>query len=206
VTIAPLYRKHFGQTATIVGMGPSLLRLRAIDFPPGPVITLNHAILTVRTLNLPNPLYVMQKDGCVPHLDGSITVPLKCICPSDRLVPPLRGETAIFSAAESPDCFPSHKPRYVIDVEADFGLRWSSMSAPVAALLADWMGCTSILMMRHDAYTKRDYRRASPDGGSNRGYRVASVQAKALAERHGLTIKWFDPPHAWHGGRAGDRR
>jgi len=203
-TIAPLFRKHRGQTATIVGMGPSLLRLRARDFPPGPVITLNHAILTVRSLHLPNPLYVMQKDGCMPH-NGQADVPLSCACPSDRLVPLLRGETAIFSAAESPDCYPNHRPRFVIDVEGDFGLPWSSMSAPVAALLADWMGCTSILMVGHDAYTRNDYRRAAPNGGSNRGYRHASVQAKYYAEKHGVAIRWYDPPHTWHGGRVMNR-
>lgn len=203
MTIAPLFRKHRGETATIVGMGPSILRLRPQDFPPGPVITLNHAIVEVRKLNLPNPLYVMQKDGCVPH-HADVEVPISCACPSDRVVPLLRGETAIFSAAESPNCMPKHRPRYVIDVEADFGLPWSSMSAPVAALLADWMGCTSILMVGHDAYTKKDYRRATDNGGSSRGYRLASFQAKDLAEKHGVAIRWYDPPHAWHGGRVGD--
>jgi hypothetical protein len=192
-SIAPLFRKHRGETATIVGMGPSVLRLRPQDFPAGPVITLNHAVIPVRRLELRNPMYVMQKDGCQPHT-GQSAVPLSCVCPSDRLVPPIRGETAIFSTAESPDCFPNHKPRYVIDVEGDFGLPWASMSAPVAALLADWMGCATILMMGMDSYTRKDYRRASPNGGSNRGYRVASVQAKDLAEKHGLTISWYDPP------------
>lgn len=188
---------HLGETASIVGMGPSLRSLRARDVPPGPVIALNHAILHIRPLRLPNPIYVMQKDGCIPHGEigaRPIAIPTRnCICPSPRVVKPLPPEILLLSAAESSHCFRRYEFRHVFDVQADFGLPWNTMSTPVAASIARWMGCTSLRMIAHDAYTRGLFGRAGTSGvkpGSAKGYRRAAVQARQYAESVGMAIEF----------------
>jgi hypothetical protein len=182
---------HRGEPVTIVGRGPSLLKLTKADFGRGPVISLNHAILRLRMLDLDDPMYVMQKDGCVVHTSHS-SVPLGCVCPNGRMIAPLEDETLILSAAESPHCFPDHQLRHIVDVEA-FGLPWYTMSAPVAVRVAEVMGCSSVRMLAFDSFTRRDGRRV--DGGrtisrGSRGYRIAAVQANAYAIASGLDIEW----------------
>jgi hypothetical protein len=188
---------HVGQTAIIVGMGPSILLLRARDFPPGPIIAINHAIRTVRKHKLPNTIYTMQKDGCTPHGGRNqprLNMPIRhCVCPSVRTVKPVEPEILLLSAAESSHCFPLYPFRHVFDVEADFALPWNTMSVPVAARIAHWMGCTALCMIGHDAYTRGVFGRVSGYGvvsGSGRGYLRASVQAKAYAESVGMAIEF----------------
>ncbi len=177
---------------TIVGRGPSLLALTKHDFDRGPVISLNHAILRLRMLDLDDLLYVMQKDGCVMH-DSRARTPLRCICPNRRMIAPREDETLLLSAAESPRCFPKHPRRHVFDVERDFGWPWYTMSAPVAVRIAEVMGCRHIRMLAMDSYTVGDKRRVD-DGRTirrgSRGYRNASVQANAYAVAAGLDIEW----------------
>jgi hypothetical protein len=180
---------HVGETASIIGLGPSIRSLRARDVAPGPVITINHAILYVRKLHLPNPIYVMQKDGCIDHLFA--VPPPTCICPSPRMVEPIPPEIVLLSAVESSHCFTDYDRRHVFDVEADFGLPWTAMSTPVAARIAHLMGCTALNMIAHDAYTRGLYGRAPGGGmatGSARGYRRASVQARDYAKSIGMAI------------------
>lgn len=186
---------HPGETATIVGMGPSILHLRPRDFPPGPVIAVNHAILTVRKHKLPNPIYTMQKDGCTPHGGRNqprINMPIRhCVCPSVRTVKPIEPEVLLLSRAESSHCFPAYPLRHIFDVEGDFRIPWNTMSVPVAARIAHWMGCTALHMLGHDAYTLGFYGRVSGYGvvpGSGRGYRRAGFQAKRYAESVGMAI------------------
>jgi hypothetical protein len=188
---------HVGETATIVGMGPSILGLAAADFGPGPIITLNHAIRTVRALKLANPLYTMQKDGCIPHGrrgQKPPRIPIRCCaCPSPRTVPPLDPEELLLSWAESSRCFPTYPRRHVFDVERDFGMGWNTMSAPVAVKIATWMGCTSLRMRGFDAYTCGDGRRVAVYGvgaGSARGYARSGAQAAAIAAAAGLSVTW----------------
>ena len=188
---------HAGETATIVGMGPSILRLTADDFGPGPIITLNHAILTVRKLDLPNPVYSMQKDGCIPHgrrHQHPPRIPIRaCACPSPRMVPPIEPEELLLSWAESSRCFATYPRRHVFDVERDFGYEWNRMSAPVAVRIAMWMGCTALVMRGFDAFTSGDVRRVPVNGvgtGSPRGYALSGVQSAAIAKAAGLPITW----------------
>jgi hypothetical protein len=183
----------------IVGSGPSLLSLTAADFVRGPVITLNDVIVTVRGLGLPNPLYVMHKDGCIAHdrkwtyigRRRRIRLPLGCICPG-RLVPPVETETVLLSAAESPRCFAGYALRHVFDVEADFGVAWHTPSAPIAVRLAHVMGCASLLMLGHDAYTLGDDRRVygTAIGEGTPGYRKCGDLANAAAIDLGMAITW----------------
>lgn len=184
---------HAGQEATIVGKGPSILRLRARDIPPGPVIALNHAILVIRELGLAQPVYSMQKDGCVPHASGRFPVPIdRCICPNPaKMTPPREPEVLLLSAAESSRCFPDYPRRHVFDT-ADFGLPWNTMSCPVAVRIAALMGCTSLLMLGHDAYTRGDFRRVEHGLVPSRrdGYRRAALQAQAFARAGGLGVEF----------------
>ena len=188
---------HAGETATIVGLGPSILDLRPTDIPPGPVITINHAILRVRKLGIANTIYTMQKDGCTPHGGRGaprIAIPIRrCICPSTRTIKPIKPEVLLLSAAESSLCFKDYPLRHVFDVERDFGIAWNTMSVPVAARIAHWMGCTGLHMIGHDAYTRGVYGRVSGYtvvGGNKRGYIHAALQAKAYAESVGMAIRF----------------
>ena len=65
--VDPLRNRHAGQTATVVGKGPSLLTLTPRDFGSGPVIAINHAILEVRKLGLRQPA-LQPAEG---HLHGA---------------------------------------------------------------------------------------------------------------------------------------
>lgn len=184
--------RHAGQVASIVGTGPSLLHLRPSDFDDGPVIVLNHAILQVRRLGLPNLLYSMQKDGCQIHNEGA-DIPLACVCPSDEMVQPEPPEILLLSAAESSGCFPDYPLRHVVDVEADLGVSWATSSSPVAVLLAALMGCTSVCMLAHDSYTSGDARRVvGTDVVSVAGqhYRGSAEQANDAALAMGVPITW----------------
>jgi hypothetical protein len=188
---------HAGETATIVGMGPSILGLEAADFGPGPIITLNHAILTVRALGVPNTVYTMQKDGCIPHgrrRQNPPRIPIRgCACPSPRTVPPREPEELLLSWAESSRCFATYSRRHIFDVERDFGMVWNTMSAPVAVKIAIWMGCTSLKMLGFDAHTRGDSSRVRVYGvgpGSPRGYALSAVQSSSIAKAAGLSVTW----------------
>jgi hypothetical protein len=158
-------------TTTIVGRGPSLLSLTRDDFPPGRVIALNASIVQVRRLNLPNPIYTMQKDGCRSHLwtDDEYQAPgPDHACPLEiQMVRPEGDETLIVSVRESLYCFNDWPRRIVIDVEAEFGLPW---------------------------YTNGSNVRVDPDDSMtddpHSGYRNAGVMADALAREHGTVIRW----------------
>jgi hypothetical protein len=170
----PLRGVHAGQSCTVIGRGPSLLRLTAKDIGPGPVIALNHSILEVRKLRLRNPTYSMQKDGC--------------------LVPPMPPETLILSAAQSRRCFPDYAPRYVIDV-TKLGMTVRAFSTTFAVAMAHVMGCSSVRMLACDGYTVGDFR--TVQGGElvtiGKGYNHAGEQATNLARRLRIGIEWVAP-------------
>lgn len=181
---------HPGATAYIVGRGPSLARLTADDFGAGPVISLNAAIHHVRTLGLANPIYYLWKDGCLPHtpLDNDPGIH-DCALPFPR-----HGEVFLTSLAEGRFCLTEWKDRHVIDVEAEFGVPWWTMSAPVAVEIAHAMGVAELVMYGHDAFTDDDNRRIEEDGrlvdDPHAGYYNAGAMSQAAAQKHGLPIRW----------------
>lgn len=200
-TIAGLAGRHAGETCHIVGRGPSLLRLTPDAFGPGPVIAINLAILAIRELCLPNPVYAMQKDSCVTndiigHWAGDTRA-----CPgpcgaAGPLALPVAPETLLASVAESPFCFRDYPRRYLFDVERDFGLTWWTMSAPIAVLIASLMGCTSLVMLGHDAYTVGDARLYEPDQGlvnNINGYAQAGAECDTVAAQLGMAVTWVRP-------------
>ena len=166
-----LTNRHVGQTATIVGRGPSLLQLTGKDFGPGPVLVLNHAILTIRQLGLPNPIYSMQKDGC--------------------RVAPQPPETLIRSQAQSRKCFPGYESSYTFDV-VSFGLPRTCMSLTFAVALSKLMGCSGARLLAFDAYTAQDFRTVvgTELQTIGRGYLHAAGQAIRHAAKVGLPLEW----------------
>lgn len=202
-----LLNRHAGETATIVGCGLSILDLTAADFEAGPVIAINHAILQLRKLGLPNTLYSQQKDGCILH-GPQVQVPInECICPfGPEMVQPEQPEELILSWAESQHCFPLYPLRHVIDVQKDFGVNWCTPSAPMAVFVAHRMGCTSLRMLGHDAYTSGDTGRipgtathvdratgVDLQGGINGGYRVSGEAAQWIADKLEMSVEWVHP-------------
>ena len=169
--MTPLLNRYAGQTATVVGRGPSLLGLTAKDFVPGPVFTLNYAILNVRKLHLPNPILAMWKDGC-----GT---------------PPEKPETLILSQAQSRKCFPTYEPRYVIDVRK-LGLGVHSMSLTMAVALAKHMGCKEVRVLACDSAINGDLRMVRGDEivPGERGYLWAANQAKGYAAKVKIPMVW----------------
>jgi hypothetical protein len=195
--IGELAERHRGETAWIVGRGPSLLELTAADIGPGPVIALNNAIVQVRALALPNPLYSLQKDGCYGG-----AVPLEdrwpCgSCPRAPIVAPRPPETLLVSADEAPWCLETYVPRYTFTVYS-LGLPAANMSAPVAVQLARLMGARAIVMVAHDAYRSGDARRVEADGQVVLEPDALSAYAQAgelaMAAADGLALAWWPGP------------
>ena len=150
--------KHAGQTAWIIGKGPSLACLTKEDMGTGPVIAINESIIKVESLNLSNPIYSLQKDGgrrrkyfpadspeCdySPDCDG---------CPYTT-----RPEkaTLLLHNRESLFCFPDYSPRYVFDWR-DLGMSRNDISLVTAIRIAQFMGCTSFNLVCCDLHAFGD--------------------------------------------------
>lgn len=166
-------RAHLGETATVIGSGPSLLTLTRDDIGPGPVLTLNYAVLAVRLLGLPNPLYSLQKDGC--------------------LVQPIAPEWVIQAKSHSPGCWADYPRRVVYDVRKDLGLTVNCMSATMAVAIARRMGCVKVRMLGMDSVMHNDFRSIRQDGNlahAGKGYLHAGQQATKYAAGHGVALEW----------------
>ena len=153
--------KHKGETAWMVGKGPSLQYLTADYIGPGPVITINQAIIAVEDLELPNQVYSMQKDGgslrrgkdvqaLTPKCDHSGQCPNQC----GYVVRPKRA-TLIVHNLESLYCFDDYSPRYVFEL-ADFGLTQNTCSFVIAIKMGQLFGCTSFNFISFDAHVLKN--------------------------------------------------
>lgn len=173
-------------TVFMIGDGPSKRRLTPDLFAPEDrIITLNHAILAVRPLDLPNLTYVSQKDGCVPHRMSTVFTPCDGVCvTTDRIVEPQEPEIAVFSKHESPNCFPDYRDRVVVDVEKEFGVPWFTPSAPVMVLFAQkYLGAQKITMLCMDGY----------HSGTPKIYRSIGIRAQRVADKAGVELVWVLP-------------
>ncbi len=160
------------------------------------VITLNQAILYVRKLGLPNATYVFQKDGCVYHGVHAFTPAGPGHVCQAEIVTPQQPEIAMFCVRESPHCMEWYSPRLVLDIEA-MGLPWNTPSAPVSTKLAISWGCTEIVYIAHDAYTRGDLRRIvdgeTLDHETDLGYTQAGRQSHQMASDAGIQTRWVTP-------------
>jgi hypothetical protein len=171
-SVEQLTGRHFGDTAYIVGRGPSLLRLTPEEFGPGPVIAINYAIVQIRRLRLSNPLYTMQQDAC--------------------LVEPVPPEILLLSRHLSAGCWTDYPDRYLFSI-----LGKSSMSAPCAVRIALLMGAAAVVMLAHDAYRNGSAQTVTPDDRLEDGsigfpgYLQGAEQSEQLAARAGVPIRWL---------------
>lgn len=162
VGIAVLRDRHKGLPAYIVGKGPSLANVRASDFAPGcPVIVLNEAILAIQVLGLPNPIYSMQRDGCVTEDQYNIPRPCGSCAPLGWIRPPLidpyPGIAVVFSQYLSSWCMHGRGNRYVMsDDEMGYPGGTHTMSVLTAIPFATLLGATSIVMVSFDSLVNGD--------------------------------------------------
>ena len=195
--------RYAGETAFIVGRGPSLLDVAASAFSGGgPIIVLNRALEQIRLLypvdsGLPRRVYSQQKDGCHRHTwqtpVAELSLPSGHVCGAEWQVAPVAPEALIVSTAESPFCFEGYLLRYVVDVEADLHLPWYTMSAPVATRLAMLMGAARIVMLGFDSMTRGDTRTVEGNrlvDSPHAGYMNAAVQAKEIAHAAEIPMEW----------------
>lgn len=122
---------HAGQTVYIIGKGPSLNFLTKDMIADGPVITLNHAISKVESLNLPNLIYSLQKD--------KYEVPVK---PTTTL---------ILHKHESVALLENDKPEYYEFDATEFKLPIDTFSAIIAIEMAKIMGCVKFVFISFDS-------------------------------------------------------
>jgi hypothetical protein len=176
--------RHKGETAWVVGKGPSLLRLEARHIGAGPVFAINDAILRVRELGLPNLTYTTQKDAGSFHGWAGI-----------HPIPP---EILMVSGKESLDAFTDYAPRLVVDAERDASLpSWSCSSIEWIAATLQVMGVARVVLISFDAVTRGDARKVI--GGTvrpasdPRGRYYKRAGARAAQILRGVPVEWLTP-------------
>jgi hypothetical protein len=194
-SIRDLVEAHKGETAYIIGKGPSLLNLTETMLGPGPIIALNQALRHVRGFRA--PIYSIQKDGC--GLDGSRHPGRPCL-DGGAMVQPVPPEVLLVSARDNPDCFADYSSRYIFDVERDFAVPSSTPSAPIAVGIALLMGCARIVFVAHDAYSNADTRAVvddgvaeSPNKASAETYVANGRMADELCKAADIPAEWMTP-------------
>lgn len=149
MSLDELRGKHAGETAWIVGKGPSLGLLCAEDIGEGFVIALNQSIAVVQELGLPNVIYSYQKDGCGligPHeecqpRDGH-----------DWMIRPKDGVNLILQQPDFSEFCLCGTPCIYIDPVQDFNFEFpETMAVQVSIALAKFMGCDEIVMVCCDS-------------------------------------------------------
>jgi len=155
-----LKNKYPGQTITIVGKGCSLQYLKKEHFVPGPVITINEAILTVESLELANPIYSMQKDGGDRKKSSTNNLSADCDYSNDcssecRAMRRPKKATLLLHEMESKYCFPDYSDRYVFDLK-ELGLPGNECSIICAIQFGKFMGCNGFRFISFDAHVTGD--------------------------------------------------
>jgi hypothetical protein len=145
-----LIGRYAGETAWIVGKGPSLQYLRAEDFGAGPVIALNQAIMAVEALGISNWVYSLQKDGC------GIEGPHEVCMQRDGYDWMLRPQRATLMVQDAPgysrDCLRAYEPRMAIQIMRDLKFPYlQTMAVRMGIAIAKQMGCVKIMMLCCDS-------------------------------------------------------
>jgi len=193
--------KHKGETAWIIGKGPSLQYLTADDIGDGPVVTINQSILDVENLGLKNKIYSMQKDGGNKRVKSSDNLNPNCPERHNGCGDSCGGmnrpkhATLLVHDLESKYCFSDYSPRHVISW-SDFGLNGNSFSLAMAVETVRAMGCTAIRFLCFDSFMVGDHRTYVPGKGvcnaKNRfGYSDQVIRIKAFID--GIDCKWLMP-------------
>lgn len=151
--INDLADRYAGMPGYIVGKGPSLEHLRSFHFKMelSPVIVLNDAIIKVQSLDLPNDIYSLQKDGCGKRLLSDQCKP-DCGGRPHMVYPQDESITLIQQRVFSPYCLPRHKNKIWIEAIAELGIDEPAEMAVVMAMeLARIMGCGRLVMVSCDS-------------------------------------------------------
>jgi len=137
-TITLLQDIHKDKHCYIIGTGLSIKKLTKNSFEPEcPIIALNMAGQFIEGLNIPNPIYSMQKDGNgYPIPAGTIVTYRPTIA------------TLLVSQGESFNLYPEYSPRYVFDAK----ILGPWFSANCALKIAQIFGCKKIIMMGFDSF------------------------------------------------------
>lgn len=135
------------QTAYVIGKGPSLGFLRSEHFHTnGPVIALNQAIAVVERLDIPNPIYSLQKDGC-----GYVGPHSHCLQRDgvDWMIRPKKATLILQDTEEySRNCLHGYEPRVLVCPVRDLGFEHlSTMAVRMGIAIAKQMGCGHIKMV-----------------------------------------------------------
>lgn len=196
-TIQTLKGKHLKQPAWIVGKGPSLRYIKKEHFGEGIVITLNESIVDIESLNLPNPLYSLQKDGgsgrhhTFDNLSPNCDFTPNCGGHCGTMIRP-RYATLLLHDLESKYCFANYPNRVVFDLKT-LGLDANIHSAVFVTMIALYMGCTKLNYLCFDASTTGDNRAyvhgKEPIGGVVYGYQRGYIET--LIE--GVENNWLTP-------------
>jgi hypothetical protein len=177
--INDLAGKYTGQTAYIVGKGPSLEFLRKAHICSGPVIAINEAIHKVEALGLDNPLYAMNKDGCRIERAGH-ACPMAYPCPSTVMI--------LQAPGYSQNCFPEHPHRIFVNPVDDLGFSLPTvMSVRMCISILRIMGCNKINLVCFDSMVNGDVRifngvTTEPSGASGHYAAVVPLVKKDLAD------------------------
>ena len=144
--------KFPGETAYIVGKGPSLDRLTAQHFDTtGPVFCINEAIHAVEKLDIKNPVFGVQQD-----------VGLKNTCA------PARG---IIFVSHSVQAWYANFDRKIVYVPHELGLKDYSLTAQIAVELCKRFAVAKIVMLCFDSFQgNTEYAKAvgyAPTRGGN---------------------------------------
>ena len=190
--------KGISERVYIVGRGPSLEFLENKDFGEGIVIALNRAIVKVNSLNLPNKVYSMQKDGeweMMKFHEECNRDCYHCILPMHPVDP---GDVTLLVNYQSLHCF-TDKNRIMISRERHsdkFG-DTRNPSALVAIRLAKWMGAQEIVMMCCDSFIG-DVREHDPITGKTFLYEGVTgygrINERAIEELKGIKHSFFIKP------------
>jgi hypothetical protein len=159
-----------GQTAWIVGKGPSLMHLQAEHFGEGPIITINESVLIVQDLGLSNPIFSMQKDG-----DAGI---------GHAVYPRADIPVILQRPGYSEKSLPEHALRIWVTPQQDFGLQHSEMSVRMCVRIAKVMGCTRIMFVCCDSLVNGDVRRMNVESRS-----IVNANSGAYARVRPLVLK-----------------
>ena len=176
--LSELEQKYKGETCYIIGKGPSVQYLDESYFPTnGPVIPINETYEKVESLNIPNPVYSLQKDI-------GFGVPKKA--------------TLLVHCWEDSSQFAKdYTPRIEFNCN-DFGLNRNTFSAIVALKFSQLFGCKEVKLISFDSCTIKDYRTQNFDKVifipyCNKSYHHQYIAQEAFIFTHNLNVEYITP-------------
>lgn len=186
-SIMALKNAYPGETAWIVGRGPSLLNVAKETFGAGPVICLNESIINISRMRLPNDVYTLWRNGDVlPDLPKYGAAMILC-------------ENQVLSDPPSAKQFTDYHLRYTFECKRDLGCDPPATFTHKAALeIAVLMGCSKVVMIGFDSCTTGDQRTVLEDDYVQSEHRPGAYNeqgeiVKARIRELGIPVEWITP-------------